>query len=1121
MRSDELRQAIESPASEMALYFEPANLVDRLIDEVGQMPGALPLLSFTLSELYIKLKEKWSGESSDRALTIDASFDKEGGVAGSLTRRANEEYEKLGEKLGEAAQQTMRRVMLRMLTLEGGETARRRVPESELVYPTQEESDRVKHVVAQLVEARLLVKGQLETGEPYVEPAHDFLVRGWDRLRSWIEEEQENLALMQRLIPAVIDWDKNGRLPEFLWIRDPRLAILEDISLDLDSWLNRLETEFVQHSVEQKQNELEEAEERLIDSEERRVNAELREKAIKVEKSLTRHPQESLEHTIQLVGDNLEKLSDQLIDEAQTTLRTVMETFLVPNILYGHKTPIKAIAISDDGETIVSSSGDVICLWTPQGIQLGQPVTLSSGHLIDTIAISANGQRIVTVGKNDCVRLWNRQGKQLAKLEHLGFHNYAAISADGQTLLTGSKNKILRLWDLNGEPVETFQAATYTADAIAMSANNQTIVLGGENDKICLWNPQGKPLGKPLRLGLANRIDAVAISADGQTVAGVSAGGGVHLWDSQGNLLAKLQPSSQHNAIAISANGQMIVTGGRSETLRLWNRKGDLLRELKHRVAVTSVALSADGQTIVVGSQDGTVWVWNQQHHQIAEFSHHSFSHVAVSANGQTIVSAYPGETVRLGDGTIRQPGGMIYVWDRQGNQLKEFQSHKHGFKALAVSPDGQIIATGGQYGLIRLWDCQGKELATFQGSQASINAIAISTDRQMVVSGSEDGIVRVWDIETNGCIECLGHTGQLTTVAISADGQTIVSAGGDHIVRLWNRQGIQLAESLPHEGWIAFVATNADGQIVASAQRNNVVRLWNQQGQLIREFREHSAPIASVALSADGQIILTGDDDGTMLLWNQRGEQLGEWRHTDPVRIVAISIDNQTLLSASGNTIRLWYGGWVTWLKTCCDRLAYYLISKNPEISLMEGVCKLCVVHAWNPANLMSLFLRQGKSEAESRQLTVTFLVMKVRKFARLGKIEEAISAYTEAQKFNDNKIPIDACGELAWLGSLHGYATNPNTQTIIQRACEEAITSEPNVAAWRDSRGLFRALTGDFSGAIEDFQVVVAKTTNVRNRLQRKRWVKALYNRVNPFTSEEIETLIRQQKIADAFDN
>jgi hypothetical protein len=60
------------------------------------MPGALPLLSFTLSELYIKLAKKWeTGESSDRALTLDAEFDKEGGVAGSLHAESKSEYDAL------------------------------------------------------------------------------------------------------------------------------------------------------------------------------------------------------------------------------------------------------------------------------------------------------------------------------------------------------------------------------------------------------------------------------------------------------------------------------------------------------------------------------------------------------------------------------------------------------------------------------------------------------------------------------------------------------------------------------------------------------------------------------------------------------------------------------------------------------------------------------------------------------------------------------------------------------------------------------------------------------------------------------------------------------------------
>ena len=96
MRSDELREAVEKPAAEKALYFEPPELVDRLVDEVSQMPGALPLLSFTLSEMYIQLFEAWRDKGkSDRALTVTEDFEQKGGVAGALTRRANEEFRNL------------------------------------------------------------------------------------------------------------------------------------------------------------------------------------------------------------------------------------------------------------------------------------------------------------------------------------------------------------------------------------------------------------------------------------------------------------------------------------------------------------------------------------------------------------------------------------------------------------------------------------------------------------------------------------------------------------------------------------------------------------------------------------------------------------------------------------------------------------------------------------------------------------------------------------------------------------------------------------------------------------------------------------------------------------------
>ena len=141
LQHHEFREIIEKPASERVLFFEPPALVDRLITEVIQMPGALPLLSFALSELYLKYVERQTaaqqrGEIIDRAITAE-DYRQLGGVVGALSKRATEEY----DACDETHRRTMQRVMLRMVATEG-ELARRRVPRDELIYPSTEETTR-------------------------------------------------------------------------------------------------------------------------------------------------------------------------------------------------------------------------------------------------------------------------------------------------------------------------------------------------------------------------------------------------------------------------------------------------------------------------------------------------------------------------------------------------------------------------------------------------------------------------------------------------------------------------------------------------------------------------------------------------------------------------------------------------------------------------------------------------------------------------------------------------------------------------------------------------------------------------------------------------------------------
>ncbi len=252
MTTAELREAITKPASEKSIFFVPNTLIDKLVDEVAGMPGTLPLLSFTLNELYRIFVEEINNEGKDDRAITEEYYNRLGGVTRALTQKAEEEYKQLVNK-DKAYEQTIRRVMLRMVAVSGGELARRRVlVESELKYPEPENS-RVHEVVKNFVKARLLVEGENAEKKSYVEPAHDALVRGWDRLLKWQQEEKENLILQRQLTPAAVEWKlERAQSNGYLWHNNPRLDLLKKELKSKDNWFNELEIEFVQCSIGRK-----------------------------------------------------------------------------------------------------------------------------------------------------------------------------------------------------------------------------------------------------------------------------------------------------------------------------------------------------------------------------------------------------------------------------------------------------------------------------------------------------------------------------------------------------------------------------------------------------------------------------------------------------------------------------------------------------------------------------------------------------------------------------------------------------------------------------------------------------------------------------------------------------
>jgi hypothetical protein len=237
---DDYREMICAPAATRALFFDPPELVDELINDVVQMPGGLPLLSFALSEM---VRSYLARRADDRCLAR-RDHDAVGGVVASLRQRVEHLY---SEELScDRARRALRRVMLRMVSLEGGELARRRVPRTELVYSFDSDTRAAADVVSRLESARLVVADRDADGRRVVEPAHDALIHGWGRLLEWTSEAQEELALRRLLTAAVTDWKaRRGGL----WSANPRLPVLARLARLEGSWLNRDERRFVRASV--------------------------------------------------------------------------------------------------------------------------------------------------------------------------------------------------------------------------------------------------------------------------------------------------------------------------------------------------------------------------------------------------------------------------------------------------------------------------------------------------------------------------------------------------------------------------------------------------------------------------------------------------------------------------------------------------------------------------------------------------------------------------------------------------------------------------------------------------------------------------------------------------------
>jgi WD40 repeat protein len=276
------------------------------------------------------------------------------------------------------------------------------------------------------------------------------------------------------------------------------------------------------------------------------------------------------------------------------------------------------------------------------------------------------------------------------------------------------------------------------------------------------------------------------------------------------------------------------------------------------------------------------------------EESPYSVYSIAISPDGETIASGSDDNTIKL--------------WNlKTGEFNNTLSGHSSSVYSVAFSPDGQTLVSGSYDKTIKLWNLK---IYTLNGHSEAVSIVAISPDGQFLASGSVDKTIKLWNLKTRQLIQTFtGHSSSVYSVAFSPDGRTLASGSLDDsseigvvksTVKLWNLKTGQLIRTLQGLYSVAF---SPDGQILASASQDKTIKLWDMKtGQTICTLTGHSEIVIpwAVAFSPNGKVLASGSGDKTIKLWNLKtGENVRTLQgHSSSVYSVAFSPDGHTLVS-------------------------------------------------------------------------------------------------------------------------------------------------------------------------------------------------------------------------------